>query len=214
MLSGSGQDLTKLSLGLSLILIASITACKGKEISVDDYGDGAEMTNHTDMNSDESDFLGTPVKRRGKTYRDIYGEKVDFEESFNVGKTTINPSCHCSIPNEAYPTVYKAKLVDDGKADEDKLVKTILGENAKKLDKIEYTGGADYVTMIEKYRNIMISHEYAMMDSYSQEPESLTEDIDPRKAYSPGRMILIFTFICMKVNIIMSVSDYYWLMII
>ena len=171
---------TFICLVLSINLTVSLTACKGKEVSIDDYGEGAATTNESDSSTEESDSI-TTSEEKGKTFREVYGKKVDFEESFNVGKTAINPSCHCSIPDEVYPTVYKAKLVDDGKSDEDKLVKTILGENAKKLDEIEYTGAADYVTMIDKYRNIMISHEYAMMDPDSPATESLTEDTDPKE---------------------------------
>lgn len=162
---------------LGVMMFTSLTACGGNEISVDDYGDATDMAkaSEKDSDSDEVETVKT-TGDMGKSFRDIYGDKVGIDEAFTVGNTEINTMSHANIPIDVYPTVYKSKLVDDGKADEDKLVKSILGDDAKKLEEISYDGGADYVTMLQKYHEILVSHEYAMLDPSTQLTEPLEEE--------------------------------------
>ena len=160
---------------LLVMLSMFLTACGSKDVTVDDYGDG-NSTSGEDGADKENDSLN-----EGKSFQELYGEKVDFAETFTVGNTSVEAVSHANIPENVYPAVYNSKVLDDGKADEEKIVNELFGDSAKKLNEFSYNNSADYVTFIEKYNDIKTSHEYAL-GLYDSEYYygDVTDESDPK----------------------------------
>lgn len=159
---------------LSLSILLSTMACGKKDIVVDEYGDTSytqTASSDSDKNATDTDAL-LATHGSGKTLQEILGKKVEFTEDFAVNGAYLKSNASYQVPDIPYLNVYNMELLDDGKADEDKIVKAVFGGSAKKLEELSYTNSTDYITHMYKYKEIMNTHDNRTADEdyyYNQE---------------------------------------------
>lgn len=132
---------------LSFIFVLSLTGCGKKDTVVDDYGSGS-----TDSSSSSTD--ADYAKGDGQTLQSKFGDWAKWNEDFSVQGVPTSVNTSIPIPNSEYLNVYKQRAVTQGQDDEDKIVKNLFGDSAKKLEEIKYTNETDYITLLYKYREI------------------------------------------------------------
>lgn len=140
---------------LSAIMCLSFSACGKNDTLVESYG-GVENSKEVSENvSSENDAIAT---QNYASLQDFYGEKVEWNDEFAVNGIPFKVNCLYDIPDAECLNVYNNKLLDDGKADEESIVKSLFGSTAKKLEEIKYTNETDYMTLLYKYRSIIDNH--------------------------------------------------------
>lgn len=132
---------------LSFIFVLSLTGCGKKDTVVDDYGLGS-----TDSSSSSTD--AEYAKGDGQTLQSKFGDWAKWNEDFSVQGVPTSVNTSIPIPDSEYLNVYKQRAVTQGQEDEDKIVKNLFGNSAKKLEEIKYTNETDYITFLYKYREI------------------------------------------------------------
>ncbi len=132
---------------LSFIFVLSLTGCGKKDTVVDDYGSGS-----TDSSSSSTD--AAYAKGDGQTLQSKFGDWAKWNEDFSVQGVPTSVNTSIPIPDSEYLNVYKQRSVTQGQEDEDKIVKNLFGNSAKKLEEIKYTNETDYITFLYKYREI------------------------------------------------------------
>ena len=132
---------------LSFIFVLSLTGCGKKDTVVDDYGSGS-----TDSSSSSTD--AAYAKGDGQTLQSKFGDWAKWNEDFAIQGVPTSVNTSIPIPDSEYLNVYKQRSVTQGQEDEDKIVKNLFGNSAKKLEEIKYTNETDYITFLHKYREI------------------------------------------------------------
>ncbi len=132
---------------LSFIFVLSLTGGGKKDTVVDDYGSGS-----TDSSSSSTD--AAYAKGDGQTLQSKFGDGAKWNEDFSVQGVPTSVNTSIPIPDSEYLNVYKQRSVTQGQEDEDKIVKNLFGNSAKKLEEIKYTNETDYITFLYKYREI------------------------------------------------------------
>ncbi len=132
---------------LSFIFVLSLTGCGKKDTVVDDYGSGS-----TDSSSSSTD--ASYAKGDGQTLQSKFGDWAKWNEDFAIQGVPTSVKTSIPIPDSEYLNVYKQRAVTQGQDDEDKIVKNLFGNSAKKLEEIKYTNETDYITFLYKYREI------------------------------------------------------------
>ena len=132
---------------LSFIFVLSLTGCGKKDTVVDDYGSGS-----TDSSSSSTD--AAYAKGDGQTLQSKFGDWAKWNEDFAIQGVPTSVKTSIPIPDSEYLNVYKQRAVTQGQDDEDKIVKNLFGNSAKKLEEIKYTNETDYITFLYKYREI------------------------------------------------------------
>ena len=159
---------------LSIMLAFSLAACGKGEVIVDDYGsDGTQNSvAGTDASSGDADSLKV-VQGSGQPLRDVYGDRVSWEESLVAGDKTVSVTASYTIPDVPGMNVYRSRLVGDGKNEEEKIVKALFGDTGKKIDEFKITNETDYITMAYKYRKVM-SNRNMITASIENEGETIS----------------------------------------
>ncbi len=158
---------TKLAKQITSLLLASTlclgaTACgSNNETVVDDYGVQEQTTESSDATpSAASSDTNTVSGPAAGSLQEMLGEKVSFDKEFTVDGVTIKGNASFAIPNQQGLNIYNMESTDDGKKDEDAIVKALLGDSAEKLESIKYTNQYDYISLLYKYKNIIHTHDY------------------------------------------------------
>ena len=142
---------------LTTALLFSGVGCGETNTVVDDYGSSSESTEASDKGtSTDSQSVSTG---NDKTLKDIYGDKVYVNNDYEVGDVTIKGNATFVVPEQEYLNAYNMQACDDGLKDEDKVVKALLGDTAEKLESIKYENSSDYMTLLYKYRSILLAYE-------------------------------------------------------
>ena len=158
---------TKLTKQITSLLLASTlclgaTACgSNNETVVDDYGVQEQTTESGNATpSAASSDTNTVSGPAAGSLQEMLGEKVSFDKEFTVDGVTIKGNASFAIPNQQGLNIYNMESTDDGKKDEDAIVKALLGDSAEKLESIKYTNQYDYISLLYKYKNIIHTHDY------------------------------------------------------
>ena len=132
---------------LSFILALSFYGCGKKDVKVDDYGsnDAEDTGTFSDAQNESGEV---------QTLSQLFGERVKWDEAFAIQGKSAKVQLTMPVPDDDYMNVYKEKCISDGKDDEDRLVKSIFGDSAEKLEEISYKNETDYITLLYKYREI------------------------------------------------------------
>ena len=142
---------------LTTALLFSGVGCGETNTVVDDYGSSSESTEASDKGtSTDSQSVSTG---NDKTLKDIYGDKVYVNNDYEVGDVTIKGQATFVVPEQEYLNAYNMQACDDGLKDEDIVVKALLGDTAEKLESIKYENSSDYMTLLYKYRSILLAYE-------------------------------------------------------
>lgn len=142
---------------LTTALLFSGVGCGETNTVVDDYGSSSESTEASDKGtSTDSQSVSTG---NDKTLKDIYGDKVYVNNDYEVGDVTIKGNATFVVPEQEYLNAYNMQACDDGLKDEDIVVKALLGDTAEKLESIKYENSSDYMTLLYKYRSILLAYE-------------------------------------------------------
>ena len=142
---------------LTTALLFSSVGCGETNTVVDDYGSSSESTEASDKGtSTDSQSVSTG---NDKTLKDIYGDKVYVNNDYEVGDVTIKGQATFVVPEQEYLNAYNMQACDDGLKDEDIVVKALLGDTAEKLESIKYENSSDYMTLLYKYRSILLAYE-------------------------------------------------------
>ena len=88
-----------ISVGLVLTLIMVSTACGKEDKIVSDYGEGTEV--------DSSDT-------KSRALRDIYGETITTEETFDVNGVNVKFNLNYQVPDAKQANVYEGSLLENG----------------------------------------------------------------------------------------------------
>ena len=140
---------------LTTALLFSGVGCGETNTVVDDYGSSSESTEASDKGtSTDSQSVSTG---NDKTLKDIYGDKVYVNNDYEVGDVTIKGQATFVVPEQEYLNAYNMQACDDGLKDEDIVVKALLGDTAEKLESIKYENSSDYMTLLYKYRSILLA---------------------------------------------------------
>ena len=152
---------------LAITLCLSAGGCgKGKTV-VDDYGVEEGGTDTAATSSTNTDGISVE-SGNGQALRDIYGKRVEWKDEFNIKGIPFEMNINYTVPELDGLNVYTKKGVNDGKADEEKIVDALFGDSAKKLEELTYVNEADYMPMMYKYREIRQASDYYMsMDEES-----------------------------------------------
>ena len=144
---------------LSAIMCLSVTACGGSEPVVDDYGinDPDSVVSADDLGT-EGDAIQSRKAAEG-SLKDLFGSRVSWEEEFTIDGVRFKADCAMNTPEKDGMNVYYASSIDDGKADEDAIVKALFGDTAEKIEELKYTNDTDYIPLLYKYRSFMDEHE-------------------------------------------------------
>ena len=157
-----------LSITLSAMMLLGMTACGKNEVIVDDYAsdaDTAVSVENTGTNGDEEELK----QGMAGTLREFYGDKVSWEKEFSVDGVNFSVNASANIPEKEGMNVFYAQRIDDGKADEDALVKAIFGDTAKKIEELKYTNETDYMPLIYKYRSLVDSGNFYLLTGDPEE---------------------------------------------
>ena len=142
---------------LTTALLFSGVGCGETNTVVDDYGSSSESTEASDKGtSTDSQSVSTG---NDKSLKDIYGDKVYVNNDYEVGDVTIKGNATFVVPEQEYLNAYNMQACDDGLKDEDIVVKALLGDTAEKLESIKYENSSDYMTLLYKYRSILLAYE-------------------------------------------------------
>lgn len=142
------------SIILSAALLTAATSCGSKEVVVKDYGDTYTQTSaEADTTATKTDAMKIS-KGTGQTLRERLGKEVEFKDNFAVKGTNITANISYLVPDIPYVNVYNMTAIDDGKNDEDDIVKSLFGNTAKKIEELSYTNATDYISLIHKYEEI------------------------------------------------------------
>lgn len=142
---------------LTTALLFSGVGCGETNTVVDDYGSSSESTEASDKGtSTDSQSVSTG---NDKTLKDIYGDKVYVNNDYEVGDVTIKGNATFVVPEQEYLNAYNMQACDDGLKDEDIVIKALLGDTAEKLESIKYENSSDYMTLLYKYRSILLAYE-------------------------------------------------------
>ena len=140
---------------ISCVLITAlcITAagCGKKEIVIDDYGDNSLSE---ERKSERVDDLEIPLGT-GETLEDIFGKTVAWSDEFAVDGKIIKANVTYDIPETDYLNVYEIRLSQDEKDKEEKIVKALFGDTAKKIETLKYKNKEEYMPLMYKYRDIL-----------------------------------------------------------
>ena len=163
---------------LAVTLCLSAGGCgKGKTV-VDDYGAEAGGTDTAATSSTYTDGISVE-SGNGQALRDIYGKKVEWKDEFNIKGIPFEMNINYTVPELDGLNVYTKKAVNDGKADEEKIVEALFGDSAKKLEELKYVNETDYMPMMYKYREIKQTSEYYMaVDDSEADDEWIGMDRD------------------------------------
>ena len=133
-----------ISVGLVLTLIMVSTACGKEDKVVSDYGEGTEV--------DSSDT-------KSRALRDIYGETITTEETFDVNGVNVKFNLNYQVPDAKQANVYEGSLLENGADTEKQIVNNFFGGTEKNLEEIKYVNESDYMLLLEKYRSLLFYQE-------------------------------------------------------
>ncbi len=184
-------------LALSALLCLSLAGCGKDESVVDDYGtDDVEVAVDTEGGSptdgsptDSSVMESVSVSNEtDTTLKDFFGEGVSFTEDRTIDGHTINADAYFEVPDQNHLNAYNMKKIDDGKADEETIVKNFFGDSAEKLESVKYENATDYITLMYKYDYIKRAYDnsvlakekgayYQLTQAYDGMIDSSTQDL-------------------------------------
>ena len=135
---------------LSLILCLSVAGCGKSEeaVTVDEYGGKDISSSETAAVVSEDEIkLGD-----GSTVRDIYGERVEWEDAFAVNGISFKVDAYYNVPDLASMKVFENERLTEEEDNEETMVKSLFGDSVKKIDVIRYTNSTDYMLQLYKLR--------------------------------------------------------------
>lgn len=161
MLKGGNMNLKNIKKIICTVLAASLclsaSGCGKDSVVVDDYAGETEITESADE-STSTDELNISSNNQG-TLQDLYGNVAVLQEDFTVDNTSFSTNARFTVPNQDHLNVYNMKYLDDGKADEEAIVKSLFGDTGKKIESLKYTNQYDYIPLLYKYRTILSNRE-------------------------------------------------------
>ena len=150
---------------LAGLMILASTSCGKKETVVEDYG-VSESGKAADVES--STGGDATLQESGERLRDVFGKHVEWKDEFTINGKSVSVSQNYQIPDEDGMNVYHNKIQDDGKKDEQKIVESLLGDTAKKLEEIKYVNETDYMTLLYRYRKILNDIDMIATNGYEE----------------------------------------------
>ena len=186
---------TLLTAALSISMIFSVCGCGRNDVKVEDYGGGAATSSdETDVNSNTDP--GT-YKQDDRGLRDFFGKEILWNEDFTVQGKKANVYSKYIVPNKKGLDVFHCAALEDGKDDEDKIVKALFGDTAEKLKEIKYTNETDYITFLYKLRNItnhsVTAGSRVYVTTSGEESEDFEESLD-FSIYDQNNMLIDSSF--------------------
>ena len=148
-----------LCVALSAIMSLGVTSCGQSEDIVDDYGSGSSDVASISDAGTSGDTAGDSSGAAG-TLQDQFGKTISWDEEFTVDGIRFTPEVSYNISADAQGmNVYNARAIKDNKDYEAALVKSLFGDTAEKIEELKYVNETDYISMLYKYRQIMLSHD-------------------------------------------------------
>ena len=149
----------KLAIVLSIFLCSSGCGRAGSDsASVDDYGPQSAQTDTIDENK-----MGDSIEESDEIVNTSdYGEyetvdvSLDWQDSLNVGNKEISCSVEFSksVPVDELRK-YTMNRAQDFSSSEEMILVALFGESYKKLDKLSFVNGTDYIPFLYKYRTLI-----------------------------------------------------------
>lgn len=156
------------ALSLSLLFALSVSGCGKKETVVEDYGSTDVVTESSETDADYS-------QGDGKTLKEMFGDRVKWKETIGVQGVSTKVDLSIDIPDTDFLNVYKSRSVSHDQADEDRIVKALFGDTGKKLEELKYTNETDYITFLDKYRDIL-NYMEGKGYNFFDDPEAFEEE--------------------------------------
>jgi len=160
-----------LSATLATTLCLSMAACGNDSTQVEDYASSSPSATISD-----AQYITTAAA--SGTLQEIFGKKVEYNNEFKIGESNFSGNLQYEIPDQDGLNVYNTISTDNGRKDEDAIVKAFFGGTAKKIESISYTNEYDYITLLYKYYEIDNMHKKGLdfldaQTSVSWEKESI-----------------------------------------
>ncbi|MBP3232971.1 MAG: hypothetical protein J6M65_00905 [Eubacterium sp.] len=155
-----------LCLGMALTLMLSGTSCGKKAVEVKDYGMGSDDGSSTTSDNDSDDKTNAAesdsenVKTGGQSLIETFGENISVNESFSSGGFTANCNLSYKVPEVNQINVYEGSFIDNNADIEKQIVSSFFGGTEKNLDEIKYVNDSDYISLLYKYRNLLMNQKY------------------------------------------------------
>ena len=127
--------------------------CGEKDTIVTDYGVVDQATSD-EKKSTSTDSLSVS-KGDDATLREMFGNAVRFQDDFTIDTISYSGGAYFEIPDQDHLNVYNMKTADDGKKDEDAIIKALFGDTAKKIEMVQYVNKYDYISLLYKYRTVL-----------------------------------------------------------
>ena len=149
------KNFISIMLGVSLCI--SLTSCGKGNVTVDEYGDNTTNSTAAATSGDADSASATDVEdqKAGKNLRQMFGERIDWEESFSIANKTTNVDTYITIPEDEVMDVIKCKAMTYDEAWEDSVVKALFGDSATKIEEMTYKGSTEYMPFLYKYRFLL-----------------------------------------------------------
>ncbi|MBR1598535.1 MAG: hypothetical protein IJ661_06495 [Lachnospiraceae bacterium] len=151
-----------------------------QEAEIDENGNaGAEDTNNKNDSTDESQsFIG------GSSLIEMIGtQNIEWSEELNASGIPVEVSMKYTVPDVESINVYVARLVNDGKDDEEEIVKKFFGGTGEKVDKIITDTDDMYLQHYEGYYtnddNDRVDVSYDLSGAYAKAYEYLGAAFSP-----------------------------------
>ncbi|MBR1598530.1 MAG: hypothetical protein IJ661_06470 [Lachnospiraceae bacterium] len=128
-------DITSVVVIAVFLIMCSVTmtGC-GKTDVVTDYG----YENNTDESGGEGEVIKPSVSTSGASIRDMIGtDSIEYYDNFDADGIPVEVDVKCSVPDIPKVSAYQLTRVDEGSANEEKIVDALFGESAKKLSKMD-----------------------------------------------------------------------------
>ena len=146
-----------ISIMLGVSLCVSLTSCGKGNVMVEDYGDNSASSTASATTGDAATATDVVEQGEGRDLRQMFGERIDWEESFSIANKTIDVDTYYSVPADSYMNVMKCKAMTYDSAWEESVVKAIFGDTAEKIEELTYKGETEYMPFLYKYRYLLNS---------------------------------------------------------
>ena len=142
-----------------LIICMLLTACGKTDDIVTDYGVRTDNSGQSD-NADKGTELtgGQTLSANGKTVRDMLGtNNIEIYDNFDADGIPVEVDTKCPVPDISSVSAYQLMRVDDGRADEGKIVDALFGDTKEELseiDTVDVGWDTSYMELCEDYHSI------------------------------------------------------------
>ena len=142
-----------------LIICMLLTACGKTDDIVTDYGVRTDNSGQSD-NADKGTELtgGQTLSANGKTVRDMLGtNNIEIYDNFDADGIPVEVDTKYTVPDISSVSAYQLIRVDDGRADEGKIVDALFGDTKEELseiDTVDVGWDTSYMELCEDYHSI------------------------------------------------------------